>query len=118
MSPGRRTTRELTRLGQAYGNPTGRAQGLGYLQELTARLTNQFITSSNSSVNSSLTNNSATFPLGQRFYADFTHDDIIVSVLTAMSVDYFKDPPSLTQVGWKVKRDNKPTRRRMSSLLG
>jgi hypothetical protein len=82
----------------AYGNPTGRAQGLGYLQELMARLTNQFITSSNSSVNSSLTNNSAAFPLGQKFYADFTHDDIIISTLTAMSMDYFKDPPTLTQV--------------------
>lgn len=81
----------------AYGNPTGRAQGIGYLQELIARLTNTYITSSNSSVNSSLTNNSQTFPLGSKFYADFTHDDIIISVLTAMSFDYLKDPPSLTQ---------------------
>lgn len=82
----------------SFGNPTGRAQGIGYLQELIARLTNQLITSSNSSVNSSIDNNAAQFPLGQKFYADFTHDDIIVSVLTAMSMDYFKDPPNLTQV--------------------
>lgn len=79
----------------AWGNPTGRAQGLGYLQELVARLTNQYITSSNSSVNSTLDNNAAQFPLSRPFYADFTHDDIIISLLTAMSVDYFKDPPSL-----------------------
>lgn len=81
----------------AYGNPTGRAQGLGYLQELLARLTNQYITTSNSSVNVTLDNNPNTFPLGQPFYADFSHDDIIISVLTAMSMDYFRDPPSLSQ---------------------
>ena len=81
----------------SFGQPTGRAQGIGYLQELLARLQNQLITTSNSSVNSSLTNNSKTFPLGQKFYADFSHDDIIISVLTAASLDYLKDPPSLTQ---------------------
>jgi hypothetical protein len=81
-----------------YGNPTGRAQGIGYLQELIARLTNQYITSSNSSINFTITNNAADFPLGQPLYADFTHDDIIISFLTAMSFDYFKQAPSLTQV--------------------
>ena len=81
----------------AFGSPNGRAQGIGYLQELIARLTNQYITSSNSSVNSSITNNAKQFPLGEKFYADFTHDDIIISVLTAMSFDYLNDPPSLTQ---------------------
>ncbi|KAF2766669.1 phosphoglycerate mutase-like protein [Teratosphaeria nubilosa] len=81
----------------AWGSPTGRAQGLGYQQELLARLTNQYITSSNSSVNSSLDNNAAEFPLGRPFYADFTHDDIIVSYLTSASVDYFREAPSLTQ---------------------
>jgi hypothetical protein len=81
----------------SYGSPSGRAQGIGWLQELIARLTNQYITSSNSSVNSTITNNANQFPLGQKFYADFTHDDIIVSVLTAMSFDYLNDPPSLTQ---------------------
>lgn len=30
-------------------------------------------------------------------YADFSHDDIIVSVLASMSVDYFRDTPDLTQ---------------------
>ena len=80
-----------------YGNPTGRAQGLGYQQELLARLTNQYITSSNSSVNSTLTNNAKDFPLGRPFYADFSHDDIIVSALASMSVDYFREQPDLKQ---------------------
>lgn len=81
----------------AWGNPTGRAQGIGYLQELLARLQNEYITSSNSSVNSTLTDNPSDFPLGRPFYLDATHDDILVSVLTAMSLDYFKDPPNLSQ---------------------
>jgi hypothetical protein len=81
----------------SYGNPTGRAQGIGYVQELIARLEHTYIDSSNSSVNYTIDDNPTDFPLGQPFYADFSHDDIIVSVLTAMSIDYFKDPPSLTQ---------------------
>ncbi|EME49919.1 hypothetical protein DOTSEDRAFT_68663 [Dothistroma septosporum NZE10] len=80
----------------AWGNPTGRAQGLGYQQELLARLTKQYITSSNSSVNSTLDNNAQDFPLNRPFYADFTHDDIIVSTLTAMSVDYYRDHPNVS----------------------
>lgn len=69
------------------------------MQELISRLTSTPILSSNSSVNSTLSSSPITFPLPptQPFFADFTHDDIIISVLTALSVDYFRDPPSLTQ---------------------
>jgi len=81
----------------AFGNPTGRAQGLGYVQELLARLNHTLISSSSSSVNSTLDGNATTFPIDQAFYADFSHDDIIISVLTALSLDYIRDPPSLTQ---------------------
>ncbi|EPE07535.1 histidine phosphatase [Ophiostoma piceae UAMH 11346] len=89
----------------SYGNPTGRAQGIGYLQEFIARLTNQYIPVSNSSVNSTITNNAKDFPLGAKFYADFSHDDIIISVLAAMSLDYFKDPPNVKQ--FPPKRDRR-----------
>ncbi|KAJ3482023.1 hypothetical protein NLG97_g7676 [Lecanicillium saksenae] len=81
----------------SYGNPTGRAQGIGYVQELIARLNHQYITVSNSSVNATYDNNGKTFPVGQKVYADFSHDDIIISVLTALSVDYFKKPPTLDE---------------------
>jgi hypothetical protein len=80
----------------SFGSPTGRAQGIGYLQELLARLEHVSITTSNSSVNATLDANSTDFSLNQKFYADFSHDDILISVLTAMSLDYLKDPPSLT----------------------
>lgn len=88
----------------AWGNPTGRAQGVGYLQELLARLQNQYIDVSESSVNSTLDDNPTSFPLGRAFYADVSHDDIIVSVLTAMSMDYFKDAPDFSQVS--VQKNN------------
>jgi hypothetical protein len=48
-------------------------------------------------VNSTLTDNPDSFPLGEKFYVDFSHDDIIISALTAMSLDYIKDPPSYTE---------------------
>lgn len=80
----------------SYGNPTGRAQGIGYVQELLARLKHEHIVSSNSSINSTLDSADGTFPLGQQVYADFSHDDIIISVLTALSMDYFKDAPTTT----------------------
>ncbi len=54
----------------AYGQATGRAQGIGYLQEVLARLNQEYITVSNSSVNSTLDNNATEFPLGQRFYME------------------------------------------------
>lgn len=82
----------------SYGSPTGRAQGIGYVQELLARLQHEYITSSNSSVNATYDSNPAEFPLNQPFYADFSHDNVIISVLTALSIDYFRDPPSLTDV--------------------
>ena len=82
----------------SFGNPTARAEGIGYVQELLARLQHQYITSSNSSVNTTFDNNADQFPLDQPFYADFSHDNTIVAVLTALSLDYLHDPPTLTQV--------------------
>lgn len=48
-------------------------------------------------MNSTLTDNPTDFPLGRPFYLDASHDDILVSVMTAMSLDYFREAPSLTQ---------------------
>jgi hypothetical protein len=60
-------------------------------------LNHTLFSSSSSSVNSTLDGDATTFPTNQPLYADFSHDDIITSVLTAMSLDYIRDPPSLTQ---------------------
>ncbi|CAF1096315.1 unnamed protein product [Rotaria sp. Silwood1] len=75
-------------------NPTDRAQGIGYVQELLARLKNEYLFVSHTSVDSTLDNNPTTFPLGQPFYLDMTHDSTISTVLLALGLDYFKGPPT------------------------
>lgn len=71
-----------------YGimNPTGRAQGIGWVSEFLNRVTNSTFNASRvTTENSTLDSSSTTFPLDQSIYADFTHDDVIVSVLTALN---------------------------------
>jgi len=97
---------------QYYGNygiasPVGRAQGIGYVLELAARLEGKLIPSSDTSINSTYDNNTDTFPLGQPFYMDMSHDDIIISVMAALNLDYFKYP-SLTGLPGDV--DHAPDR--------
>ncbi|KAL4902043.1 hypothetical protein BDW74DRAFT_158959 [Aspergillus multicolor] len=77
----------------AYGSPTGRAQGISYVLELAARLQGHLITSSDTSINATLDNHTETFPLGQPFYMDMSHDDIILSVLSALGLEYFNFGP-------------------------
>ncbi|KGO48221.1 Histidine phosphatase superfamily, clade-2 [Penicillium expansum] len=76
-----------------FGSPSGRAQGIGYVQELAARLQSKLIPSSDSSINYTYDDNTKTFPLDQPLYMDMSHDDIIVSVLAALGLDYFKYGP-------------------------
>lgn len=76
-----------------FGSPSGRAQGIGYVQELAARLESKLILSSQSSINYTYDDNTKTFPLDQPLYMDMSHDDIIVSTLTALGLDYFKYSP-------------------------
>lgn len=78
----------------AFGSPTGRAQGIGYVLELAARLEKKLITSSDTSVNYTLDDTTAEFPLDQSFYMDMSHDDIILSVITALGLEYFNYGPN------------------------
>lgn len=77
-----------------FGSPSGRAQGIGYVEELAARLEKRLIYTSHSSINYTYDDNLAQFPLHQPLYMDMSHDDIIISVLTALSLDYFKYGPN------------------------
>lgn len=77
----------------AYGSPTGRAQGIGYVLELAARLQHKLITTSDTSINYTYDNNEAQFPFDQPFYMDMSHDDIILSVINALSLDHFRFGP-------------------------
>jgi len=84
--------------GYSFGQPAGRALGLGYLQELLARLNNQYITTSSSSVNSTLDSSSTTFPLNETFYLDMSDESTIISLLTALSLDYFRESLPTTSI--------------------
>lgn len=68
-----------------YGNALGPIQGVGYVNELLARLTNTPVNDS-TSTNSTLDADLATFPLNRTIFADFSHDNLMVSVFAAMGL--------------------------------
>ncbi|PIG82962.1 phytase [Aspergillus arachidicola] len=72
-----------------FGAPTGRAQGIGYVLELAARLEGKRIETSDTSINTTIDSKPATFPLNQPLYMDMSHDDVIVGVLAALGLKYF-----------------------------
>jgi len=70
------------------GNPLGPSQGVGFVNELIARLTEEPV-QDHTSVNHTLDNGSetaTTFPLDRKLYADFTHEDGITSVMFALGL--------------------------------
>ncbi|GKT82901.1 histidine acid phosphatase [Colletotrichum tofieldiae] len=73
----------------AFQNPAGRAMGIGYQQEVIARLQNHTLGYSGSQINVTLDNNTVTFPLNQSLYFDFSHDTNIASILTAFGLKQF-----------------------------
>ena len=62
----------------AYGSPVARAQGIGWIQELVARLTHTPIAVHNSSTNATL-HRPETFPLGNSLYVDATHEVVVLN---------------------------------------
>lgn len=63
----------------------GPAQGIGYINELLARLTNTPVNDS-TSTNTTLDSDPTTFPLNRTFYADFSHDSLMIAVYSAMGL--------------------------------
>lgn len=72
-----------------FQSPTGRAVGIGYVEEFLARLEHHYIFNSDSQVNTTLDNNPTTFPLDQTLYFDFSHVATITGVLTAFGITQF-----------------------------
>ncbi|KAJ7322877.1 phytase [Mycena albidolilacea] len=68
-----------------YGGRLGRVQGVGYVNELLARLTNSPVVD-HTSTNTTLNADPATFPLNRTIYADFTHDSVLTAVLSAIGL--------------------------------
>ncbi|KDQ54057.1 hypothetical protein JAAARDRAFT_38656 [Jaapia argillacea MUCL 33604] len=78
----------------AFGSPVARIQGIGYVQELLARLTHTKIPVHNSSTNATLDDSDITFPLGQSLYVDATHEVVVLNVITALNLTNFaRDGP-------------------------
>ena len=77
--------------GYSHGNPLGPTQGVGWVEELLARLTSNHSYVRDglyTSVNHTLDDNTSTFPLGDevKVYADFSHDNDITSALAALGL--------------------------------
>jgi hypothetical protein len=76
------------------GNPLGPTQGVGFVAELIARMTNdrKYVTDaqSHTSINHTLDDFQTTFPLGTDLeyplYADFSHDDDLSSIFAALGL--------------------------------
>ncbi|MCJ1391533.1 hypothetical protein MMC18_004397 [Xylographa bjoerkii] len=67
-------------LGKYYGfgngNPLGPTQGVGFANELIARMTGKPV-DDHTTVNHTLDDSEDTFPLNRQFYADFSHDKLV-----------------------------------------
>lgn len=63
----------------------GSVQGVGYINELLARLTDQPV-QDHTQTNSTLDSKPETFPLGRGIYIDFSHDNLMVAVISAMGM--------------------------------
>jgi hypothetical protein len=69
--------------GYSYGNPHGPTQGVGWANELIARLTNTPV-HEGASTNATLDESNSTFPLGRKLYADFSHDNDMTAIFSAL----------------------------------
>ncbi|EQL02205.1 3-phytase A precursor [Ophiocordyceps sinensis CO18] len=85
----------------AFNSPVGRATGIGYQQEVVARLKNHTLGYSGSQINVTLDSNPETFPLNQSLYFDFSHDTNIVSILTAFGLRQFAEELPATRYAGK-----------------
>lgn len=75
-----------------YGNALGPIQGVGYVNELIARLTNTPVSDRTQH------NYTLEFPLDRSIYADFTHENLMIAVYSAMglfNVSKHLDPKKL-----------------------
>ncbi|KAH7030871.1 histidine phosphatase superfamily [Microdochium trichocladiopsis] len=71
--------------GYSSGNPLGPTQGVGFANELIARLTRQPV-DDHTTTNSTLDSSPETFPLDQSLYADFSHDNDMAAMFGALGL--------------------------------
>jgi len=73
--------------GFSWGNPLGATQGVGFANELIARLTASPV-DDHTSTNSTLDSSQKTFPIGGKtsLYADFSHDNDMMAIFSALGL--------------------------------
>lgn len=69
----------------SYGQELGPVQGVGYINELIARLTGTAV-QDNTQTNRTLDSDPETFPLDRKIYADFSHDNQMIAIYAAMGL--------------------------------
>ena len=85
-------SRDASNKSHRYGQRLGPVQGVGYINELLARLTGKPV-EDHTQTNRTLDGSPRTFPLNRTIYADFSHDNLMVAVFSAMGL--FKQPSHL-----------------------
>ncbi|KAF2749415.1 acid phosphatase [Sporormia fimetaria CBS 119925] len=79
------------------GNPLAPSLGAGYVNELIARLTESPVQDS-TNTNRTLDSDPATFPVDRRVYADFSHDNTMAHIMSAMGLYNATAPLSWTEL--------------------
>lgn len=72
-----------------FQSPTGRAVGIGYVEEFVNRLQGHLLTQPTAQANITLDSKNSTFPLNQTLYFDFSHDTNMAAILTAFGLTQF-----------------------------
>lgn len=77
--------------GASFGSPTARAVGIGFVEELIARLQHHYPDPKPGSIaiNKTLDQQPSTFPLNQAMYLDFSHDTDMAAMMTALGLEQF-----------------------------
>ncbi|KAL7627517.1 hypothetical protein AAE478_001710 [Parahypoxylon ruwenzoriense] len=73
------------------GSPLGPTQGVGFVNELLARLTGRPV-ADHTTTNSTLDGSNSTFPLDKALYADFSHDNDMMGIFAAFGLYNQTDP--------------------------
>ena len=71
--------------GDSFGNPLAPTQGVGFANELIARMTDRPV-NDHTSTNHTLDGDPNTFPLRRQLYADFSHDNDMTTIFSALGL--------------------------------
>ncbi|KAL3457134.1 phosphoglycerate mutase-like protein [Aspergillus heterothallicus] len=74
-----------------FQSPTGRAQGIAWVEEFLARVEGHLLETTETNANMTLDTNPVTFPVNQNLYLDFTHDAGLIAAITALGLTQFSD---------------------------